>query len=168
MYIIELTDTKILIFNKRKRVLIIENIPSNIIVNNKIYDFIKLERIIKSIFSKNNLLNSLFKIKVNILIFEKLTPSETYLVKKIFDNISDINLEIIHPYTLFENNYLFVSGNKLYYKDKQISKIPKGIYYLVGYSNDYERIMEKLEKEYNIEVYKYENSDYYIYEKIFY
>ena len=41
MYILELTDEYILIYNKSKKSLIKESIPYNIIKDNKIYDYLK-------------------------------------------------------------------------------------------------------------------------------
>ena len=168
MYVLELTDEYILIYNKPKKLLIKESIPYNIIKDNKIYDYLKLNRIIEAIFTKHNLLNSLFKIKVNILTFEKLTPAETYLVKNIFRNISNTNLEIIHPWTMFNENHLLVSGNKIYYKNQVIKNLNKKEYILIGYNENYEKIINELEKNYDIKVFHYENSQKIIFETIFY
>ena len=46
--------------------------PDNIIVNNHIYDYVRLKRIVYNITSKNNLVSSLFKVKYNILYFDNL------------------------------------------------------------------------------------------------
>ena len=70
MFTFELTDNYILIYNHKTKEIIKEEIPYNIISNNKIYDYLKLNKIIIDIINKYKLLNSLFKTKINILIFD--------------------------------------------------------------------------------------------------
>ena len=53
MYIFEFTDEEIKIFNKKKNILIKEKISSNIIVNNKLYDYLKLYNILLNIINSN-------------------------------------------------------------------------------------------------------------------
>ena len=64
MYTLELTDNYILIFNHKTNILSKEEIPCNIIINNKIYDFLKLNNIMYDIINKYKILNSLFKVKI--------------------------------------------------------------------------------------------------------
>ena len=52
MYTLELTDNYILIFNHKTNILSKEEIPCNIIINNKIYDFLKLNKIMYDIINK--------------------------------------------------------------------------------------------------------------------
>ena len=48
MFTFELTDNYILIYNHKTKEIIKEEIPYNIISNNKIYDYLKLNKIIKN------------------------------------------------------------------------------------------------------------------------
>ncbi len=98
MFTFELTDNYILIYNHKTKEIIKEEIPYNIISNNKIYDYLKLNKIIIDIINKYKLLNSLFKTKINILIFENKTPTEIYLLKNLFKNLSNINMNKINVY----------------------------------------------------------------------
>ena len=123
MFTFELTDNYILIYNHKTKEIIKEEIPYNIISNNKIYDYLKLNKIIIDIINKYKLLNSLFKTKINILIFENKTPTEIYLLKNLFKNLSNININLIHVSSLFDNKHLFISGNKLYYQDKKVERL---------------------------------------------
>ena len=95
MFTFELTDNYILIYNHKTKEIIKEEIPYNIISNNKIYDYLKLNKIIIDIINKYKLLNSLFKTKINILIFENKTPTEIYLLKNLFKNLSNININLM-------------------------------------------------------------------------
>ena len=58
MFTFELTDNYILIYNHKTKEIIKEEIPYNIISNNKIYDYLKLNIIIIDIINKYKLLNS--------------------------------------------------------------------------------------------------------------
>ena len=80
MFTFELTDNYILIYNNKTKEIIKEEIPYNIISNNKIYDYLKLNKIIIDIINKYKLLNSLFKTKINmkILIVKYSTKSSVY------------------------------------------------------------------------------------------
>lgn len=166
MYTLELTDNYILIYNHKTKKILKEDLQTNIIVNNKIYDFIKLNRKIMEIINKYNLLNSFFKTKFNILVYEKLTPTEAYLLKNIFKTISNINVNLIHVNNLFDNNHLFISGNVLYYNDKRVDKLSKKEYKLVGYNSNYFNLKERITNKYNIKILSYENSNTLIFDKV--
>lgn len=165
MYIIELTDKYIIIYDKKNKKIYKEAIPYNVIVNNKIYDFIKLNKILYNIFIKHNYLSHIFKIKVNILSFEKITPSEKYLIKNLLNNLSNINIDIVYPSELFDDNHILISGNKLYLNNKELIN-PKNKEYIIAGYNTTDEIINKIELEYNIKLLKYENSTKTIYEKV--
>lgn len=166
MYTIELTDEYILIYNTKTKELIKEEIPYNIIKDNQIYDFIRLNKILSKIVEKHKMLNSLFKTKINILLFSKKSPSEIYLVKNLLNSFSNINLEIIYPSKYFDNNHIFISGKNLYYNNKKVETLIQNEYILIGYNEDYEKLQNNINKNYNIKIYKYENSKTIIFEKI--
>lgn len=166
MYIFEFTDKEIIIYNQKKKLLIKEIIPDKIIVNNKIYDYLKLINILNKIVNKYKVVNTLFRVNVKILLFEKMSPSEIYLYKNLFKNISNVIVEVINVYRYFDENYLFVSGDIIYFDNKPLKLLKKGKYVLVGNSNDYEIIRKKLMKKYKIEVFEFENSQTIIYEKV--
>ena len=110
------------------------------------------------IINKYKILNSLFKVKINILLFEKSSPSEIYLIKNLFKNISNLTVEIIHPSTYFDSNHLLTSGGKLYYKDKKVDKLLNKDYILVGYNEDYQNLKSQILKKNNCKILEYENS----------
>ena len=166
MYTLELTDNYILIFNHKTNILSKEEIPCNIIINNKIYDFLKLNNIMYDIINKYKILNSLFKVKINILLFEKSSQSEIYLIKNLFKNISNLTVEIIHPCTYFDNNHLLTSGGKLYYQDKKVDKLLNKDYILVGYNEDYQKLKSQILKKNNCKILEYENSYRTIFDKV--
>lgn len=165
--IFELTDNYILIYNKKKKILKIENIPANIIKDNKIYDFQKLLIIMNKIFVKNKLNDSFFKTKIYVLIYEKLSPSEIFLIKSLFKNMNISYIKIVHASSILQNNIIFISGNNLYYKDQKLIFLkPKDNYILVGYNNNLNKIKEELIKKYKINILEYENSNTILFEKI--
>lgn len=166
MYIFEFTDKEIKIYNQKKKVLIKEMIPEKIIVDNKIYDYLKLVQVLNKIVSKYKIINTLFRINVKLLLFERMTPSEIYLYKSAFKSVSNIVVEVINVYRYFDSNYLFISGNIIYYDNKPLKYLKKGEYVLVGNSNDYDSIRLKLVKRFKINILEYENSDTIIYEKV--
>ena len=61
-FIFELTDDYINIYNKKTKELISVSINSNIIVKNRIYDYLKLVQILNDIVNKYKVINSIFKI----------------------------------------------------------------------------------------------------------
>lgn len=166
MYTLELTDEYILIYNNKTKTLIKETIPYNIIKNNQIYDFIRLNKLLSKIIEKNKILNSFFKIKIRILIFEKKSPSEIYLVNKLFNSFLNINLELIYPSKYFDNNHILVSGKVLYLNNKILKNLKEREYIIIGYNEDYEKLQNNISKNYNILTYKYENSVSIIFDKI--
>lgn len=166
MYVFELTDKEIKIYNQKKKILIKEIIPERIIVDNKIYDYLKFVNVLNKILNKYNIINTLFKVHVKLLLFEKLTPSEVYLCKNAFKSISNVSVDVINIYRYFDDNYLFVSGNILYFENKPLKVLKKGEYILVGNSSDYNEIREQLINKYKIKLLEYENSDMIIYEKV--
>lgn len=168
MYALELTDKYILLYDLKTNKIIKEPIPYNIIKENKIYDIQRLKKIIINIIDKHKILNTLFKVTIKILIFEKISPSETYLVKNILKNYSNINIEIIHPSTYFDNNHLLISGNKIYNNNKEIKEYTKEEYILIGYNDNYNKIINDITSNKKIKIYKYENSKQIIFDKIFY
>ncbi len=166
MYVFELTDKEIKIYNQKKKILIKEIIPERIIVDNKIYDYLKFVNVLNKILNKYNIINTLFKVNVKLLLFEKLTPSEVYLCKSAFKSISNVSVDVINIYRYFDDNYLFISGNILYFENKPLKVLKKGEYILVGNSSDYNEIREQLINKYKIKLLEYENSDMIIYEKV--
>ena len=166
MYIFEFTDKEIKIYNQKKKCLIKEPIPERVIVNNKIYDYLKLVGVLNKIVNKYKVINTLFRIRVKLLLFEKMTPSELYLCKSAFKSVSNIAVDIINVYRYFDSNYLFVSGNIIYFENKPLKLLKKGEYVLVGNADNYKEIRTKLIKKYKVNILEYENSDMIIYEKV--
>ena len=166
MYIFEFTDEYIKLYNKKNNLLIKEPIPLNIIVNNKIYDYLKLINILNKIVNKYKVINSLFRIKIKILIFEKLTPSEYYLFKNTFKFTTNIIVELINVNKYFKNNYLIISGNLVYSNNKVLKKLYSKEYILIGNSDNFDLIKKNIENKYKVNLLEYENSDTIIYEKI--
>lgn len=164
MYTLELTDNSIIFYNQKTKKLIIEDIPSNVIVNNKIYNFEKLKKILKNIINKQNILNSFFKVKIKILIFEKYTPSDKYLALNLFKDFSNIKPTLIYPLNNYDKKHILISGNKTYHINKD-KLIPKEEYILIGYTKNPDTLF-KIEEELNIKLIKYENSNTIIYEQI--
>ena len=166
MYLFEFTDRKINIYNLKKKILIEEAISPNIIKDNKVYDYLKLVSSLNKIVNKHNLINSLFRIKFKILIFERLSPSEIYLFKNLFNFTSNIIVEIVNVGKIFNENYIILSGDLIYYENRILKKIKKGEYILIGNSDNFNIIKNKLEKKYKIDCLEYENSRTYIYENV--
>jgi len=166
MYIFEFTDASIKIYNSKSKKLIKEDIPLGVIKDNKIYDYLKLLSILNKIVNKHKLINSLFRVKVKILIFEKMSPSEIYLFKYSFKFTSNVVTEIVNVSKLFKGNYLLVSGNIVYMNNKVLKKLKKCDYILIGNSDSFEDIKNSLEKKYQVRILEYENSDTIIYEKV--
>lgn len=134
--------------------------PDNIIVNNHIYDYVRLKKIVYNITSKNNLVSSLFKVKYNILYFDKLKPCEVYLYNSLFNFISNVSIKFIDAFSLFDSDTVIVSGKVPYYRGKWFNK-KQGDFTLVGAG--FKSIMEKYV---NCKFYVYENSETILYEKI--
>jgi len=166
MYIFEFTDEEIKIFNKKKNILIKEKIPSNIIVNNKLYDYLKLYNILLNIINKYKLNNHLFKINIKVLIFEEISPSEIYLYKLLFKELSNYKVSIIYIKDYFPSNTIFISGKELYYHNKKLDKLKKDKYILVGNSDNFKDLKPSLENKYNITLLEYEKCNTIIYEKV--
>lgn len=167
MYVFEFTDKSIKIFNKKNNTLIIEPIPPNIIINNLVYDYVKLNSLLSKIFNKYKLISSFFKIKIKVIIFEMMSPSNIFLFKNAFNNITNLNVELINITSYFEDNTIFISGNKFYYNEKPLKKLNnKQKYYLVGNSNEINEVKQTLEKNYKINILIYENNNTIIYEKV--
>lgn len=167
MYVFEFTDKSIKIFNKKNNMLIIEPIPPNIIINNLVYDYVKLNSLLSRIFYKYKLISSFFKIKIKVIIFEMMSPSNIFLFKNAFNNITNLNVEIVNITRYFKDNTIFISGNKFYYNEKPLKKLEnKQEYYLVGNSNQINEIKQKLENNYKINILIYENNNTIIYEKV--
>ena len=117
-FIFELTDDYINIYNKKTKELISVSINSNIIVKNRIYDYLKLVQILNDIVNKYKVINSIFKTKIVILNFEDSSPSENYLRKNLFKKIINVNAKIINTFETLDDNHIFISGNYSYYKGK--------------------------------------------------
>lgn len=166
MYVFEFTDKEIIIYHQKKKILIKEIIPENIIVNNQIYDYLNLVRVLNYIVNKYKIINTIFRIKIKILLFEKKSPSEIYLIRKAFQEIGNFNIREINPTRYFDNDALFISGKNVYYKGNKIKKLPKGKYILIGNSDNYDEIKKHLINKYHIDLYEYENSNTIIYEKV--
>ncbi len=166
MYTFEFTDKEIKIYKTKKKILIKEMIPEKIIVNNKIYDYLKLVSILNKILVKYKIVNTLFRIHVKVLVFEKMSPSEIYLFKSAFKSITNAVVEIINVYRYFDSNYIFISGDTLYYGNKKLDNLKKGEYVLVGNSDNYESVRDYLIKKYKVKILEYENSNTIIYEKV--
>ena len=166
MYTFEFTDKEIKIYKTKKNILIKEMIPEKIIVNNKIYDYLKLVSILNKILVKYKIVNTLFRIHVKVLVFEKMSPSEIYLFKNAFKSITNAVVEIINVYRYFDSNYIFISGETLYYGNKKLDNLKKGEYVLVGNSDNYENVRDYLIKKYKVKILEYENSNTIIYEKV--
>lgn len=158
MYILELTDKYINVYNKNKKELSKEYIKDNIIKNNHIYDYVGLIKELNDITKKLNLLNTFFKTKIIILAFEKLSPTDEYLLKNCFKNIANVDIKICNVSSLFNENYLFISGNYIFHNNKKIKKLNKGKYILVGNSDCYDDILKKLENKFNVNILEHENS----------
>ena len=99
-FIFELTDDYINIYNKKTKELISVSINSNIIVKNRIYDYLKLVQILNDIVNKYKVINSIFKTKIVILNFEDSSPSENYLRKNLFKKIINVNAKIINTFEI--------------------------------------------------------------------
>lgn len=119
---------------------------------------------------KYKLTNTFFKTRFYILLFEKITPAEEYLFKRLFNFISNVSLSLIYATNLFNReNHIFISGNILYYNNNVLKKLlEKKEYILIGNSDlkIYEKYKEYLIKKYKIQILTYENSNMIIYESI--
>lgn len=80
-----------------------ENLNSNIIKNNKIYNVKKAIKEINYFFRKNKINVGLFNTKVKFLISNKNTPAEIFCFKTVFNEIININYKIIFEETLIKN-----------------------------------------------------------------
>lgn len=167
MYVFEFTNKNIKIYNKKTKKLIIEPIPSKIIVDNQIYDFVKLNRILSKIVNKYKLINSFFRIKIKIIIFEILSPSNLFLFKNVFNNIANLDVEVVNIAQYFEDNTIFISGNRFYYQERSLKKLNNQYsYYLVGNSEKLDENINYLENIFKIRIFTYENNNTIIYEKV--
>lgn len=166
MYIFELTDNYILIYNCRDKSLIREDIPLNIIRDNKIYDFLRLNGIIRFIVNKYKLLNSLFRVKIRVLLFERLSPSDVYLFRNIFRGISNVDVDIVHPFKFFDSSHILISGDRLYCCDRILNDVSSSCVVLVGYSDNYDGVLDFVASKYGVKALRYENSKYLIFDKI--
>lgn len=165
-FVFEFTDNYINIYNKNKMILNTIPIKSNIIVDNKIYDYLKLINIIKDIVNKYKVINNIFKTKIIILNFEEYSPSENYLRRKLFKSIMNVDAKIVNIYELFDDKHIFISGNIIYYKGKSKITLKKDNYIIVGNSINYNLIKEEIIKKYKINLLEYENSNTILYENI--
>ena len=95
-----------------------------------------------------------------------MSPSEIYLFKNAFKSITNAVVEIINVYRYFDSNYIFISGETLYYGNKKLDNLKKGEYVLVGNSDNYESVRDYLIKKYKVKILEYENSNTIIYEKV--
>lgn len=161
LFLFEFTDNYIIIYDKKQSKIIKEDIDQEIIVNNKIYDFKKLQILINRIVEKNKIINNIFKTNITFLLFEKMNPSEIYLYNHLFLNSTNINLQILYVNSLFKENIVLISGKKLYYNNHIISKNKiNNKWIIVGYSlNNYHDLFLN-------NLVTYENSDTIIYEKV--
>ena len=166
MYIFDFTDNYIKIYNPKNKKLIKEPIEQGVIKNNKIYDYLKLVSILNKVLYKHRLVNSLFRVKVKILIYEKMSPSEIYLFKNLFRFTSNVITEIVNVNRYFKGNYLLVSDNIVYENNKVLKKLKDNDYILVGNSDNFEEIKLFIEKKYKVNILEYENSDTIIYERV--
>ena len=158
-FIFELTDDYINIHNKKTKELISVSINSNIIVKNRIYDYLKLVHILNDIVNKYKVINSIFKTKIVILNFEDSSPSENYLR-------INVNAKIINTFEILDDNHIFISGNYSYYKGKINYNLNKKKYIVVGNSPIKDNIKNDLKKNNKIKLLEYENSNTILYENI--
>ena len=165
-FIFELTDDYINIYNKKTKELISVSINSNIIVKNRIYDYLKLVHILNDIVNKYKVINSIFKTKIAILNFEDSSPSENYLRKNLFKKIINVNAKIINTFEILDDNHIFISGNYSYYKGKINYNLNKKKYIVVGNSPIKDNIKNDLKKNNKIKLLEYENSNTILYENI--
>lgn len=168
IFVLEFTDEKITLFNKKRKKIIEEEIPNNLIVKNKIYDFVKLEDTIYKIINKNNIIKNFFKTEIKILVYEKITPAEEYLYKKLFDSISNVNVKLVFVNNLLDgDNHIFVCGKEIYYQQNILKELVNrdNEYILVGNSDKLELIKDKLIKRFKINILLYENSNTILFEK---
>lgn len=165
-FIFEFTDNYINIYNKKTGELLNVAINSNIIVDNKIYDYLKLVNLLNEIVNKYKIINSIFKTKIIILNFEEVFPSEMFLRKNLFKKIINVNAKIINAYEILDDRHIFISGNVSYYKGKVVDKLNKKCYIVVGDSSTKDKIKNSLIKKYKIKLLEYENSNTILYESI--
>ncbi len=166
MYIFEFTDKQIKIYNKKNNKLILEPIPPKIIVNNKIYDFVKLTLVLNKVVNKYKVINTLFRVKISVLVFQSISPSELYLIKNLLRGFSNILVDVIYVSNMFDNNYIFISGDEIYFNNKPLYRLKRESYILVGNTENFDIIKDNLERKYKIKLLSFENSNTLIYEKV--
>ena len=166
-FIFEFTDNYIYYYDKFKRILYEEKIPNDIVVLNKIYDYIKLSKIINNVLNKQKLLNNMKKNIIGILLFEKISPAEQYLYKLLFNNITNIDVKFIYVSNYFDKKHIFISGNLVYYEQELLNyNLNAGEYILIGNGFDINKIKSDLLIRMKINILLYENSNTIIYEKV--
>ena len=166
-FIFEFTDNYIYYYDKFKRILYEEKIPKYIVVLNKIYDYIKLSKIINNVLNKQKLLNNMKKNIIGILLFEKISPAEQYLYKLLFNNITNIDVKFIYVSNYFDKKHIFISGNLVYYEQELLNyNLNAGEYILIGNGFDINKIKSDLLIRMKINILLYENSNTIIYEKV--
>ncbi|MCI7554530.1 MAG: hypothetical protein MST00_03780 [Tenericutes bacterium] len=117
-----------------------------------------------NLFNKYHLGNGIFKVRINVLCFKKITPLERYLFISLFKNMNVLEVNFVNVKSLFEENMLFVSGKNLYDGNKKINIPTNGNFILAGMT--YEIFLDKLLNNKNVNIYVYENSKTILFEKI--
>lgn len=115
-------------------------------------------------FNKYHLGNGIFKVRINVLCFKKITPLERYLFISLFKNMNVLEVNFIGVKSLIDENGLFASGNNLYDGNKKISLPKNGNFILTGMT--YEIFLDKLSNNKNVNIYVYENSKTILFKKI--
>ena len=184
--IIYLTDEFIYIASKEKIEKV--KLPKNLVLNGKVASINRFITKFMDISKKYNLNNSILGNKLKVLVHAKYTPADITLLKNIFEklNFRKINIEIENKYyQLNQNNsWLNINSNYAlltylneYLKSETIliernffnnyleflayikSKIKNKNLFLIGASEECEKILKDFETQYGNYTYLFENSE---------
>jgi len=173
MYSLKMTDRHVYLYNHQTKELSKEPIPSKTIKNLKIYNVPKAIKILAKLTDKIGY--SLFKTKINILVSNKLTPAEYFLYDYVARHVPNIKYRFIKEESLLENKkeiiiwdeYLTING--VLTNVKQTSNYNKRLSkecILIGISDKYNEIQEKLSKPFKTTFLEYETGEVTLFERV--
>ena len=177
IYIIKLTDTVIYLYHQKNKCLITEDIPPNIIKNNRIYHVKKTIQTLEKIIKKNKMNNHLIRKNHIFLIDKSFSPVEIFALEYCLKALESIKYTLIKEETLIEERNALIIWQDLInimekaklinIKDisKEEGKLKGKNYILYGISDKFEEHKDYLSKVLEINLLEYENSDTILFER---
>ena len=192
--IIYLSDNYIYLKNYKHKNIIKYNVAKGIIINNKIANIKLFNNTLNNLIKKYKLNNSLFKESITIIINDTYTDVDKFILNNLFESFNYKNIIFINENKTYNLNnniaYINIKEDNILltyidsYKNINTIYIPSNYYdsikdlcryinnkignkeiTLLGYGNLLNDFFNYYEKNYNIAVYLYTNSEFYIIDK---